>query len=503
MSKRTQSTIQQFNNSTNSLGAVVLAAGRSTRFRSSRSKLLHELGGRSIIQWLLGALRAVDVDPIIVVVAPQADDLRSACGPVHFAVQPESRGTGHAVLAAEEALRGFAGSVLVLNADLPFLTTATLRRVIEAHRSSGGDLTLLSAPVADPFGWGRVIREHGAVRCIVEERDANPEQRAVREVNVGVYCVRAALLFELLHRVTPDNAQGEIYLTDIVGGAAARGIAIGDVTVDVAEVGQINSRGELAAMEKSLRAQINAKWMAEGVTLEDPDTTYIGPDVTIGRDTTIGPNVHLRGRTRVGERCRLDGSAFISESSIGDGAYLRFGVVITESEVGPRCEIGPFANLRPKTRLAENVHIGDFVETKNSVLGRGTKANHLAYLGDTEIGSESNIGAGTITCNYDGFEKQRTVIGDRVQVGSDSTLIAPVRIGDDAYIATATTVRRDVSPGVLVFNPRDQQERPGWVAAFRARKLGGTSRPVPKSAKKPAKTAARKAAVKARKGRAR
>src|SRR5215470_9549257 len=243
--------------------------------------------------------------------------------------------------------------------------------------------------------------------------------------------------------------------------------------VALAEVGQINSRGEPAAMEKTLRTQINAKWMAAGVTLEDPDTAYIGPEVTIGRDTAIGPNVHLRGRTAIGEGCRLDGSAFVSDSTIGDGTHLRFGVVITESQVGARCEIGPFANLRPKTRLADEVHIGDFVETKNAVLGHGTKANHLAYMGDAEIGRDTNVGAGTIICNYDGFVKQRTVIGDRVQVGSDSTLVAPVQIGDDAYVATATTVRRNVTPGALVFNPREQEERPGWVAAFRARKTAG------------------------------
>lgn len=483
------------------IGAVVLAAGRSTRFRSARSKLLHELGGRSIVRWLFGALRAAEVAPVVVVVAPHADDLRAACGPaVRFAVQREPRGTGHAVLAAETALQGFSGSVLLLNADLPLLSPETLRRVIDMHRSGGSQLTLLSATVSDPFGWGRVVRERGAVCRIVEERDASAAERAVREVNVGVYCVRVPLLFELLHRVRPDNAQGEIYLTDIVSGAAAMGIAIGDVPVDVAEVGQINSRGELAAMEKSLRAQINAKWMAAGVTLEDPDTAYIGPEVTIGRDTTIGPNVQLRGRTTIGEHCRLDGSAFVSDARIGDGAHLRFGVVITESAIGAGCQIGPFANLRPKTQLGEKVHIGDFVETKNAVLGRGTKANHLAYLGDVEIGRDSNIGAGTITCNYDGFEKQRTVIGDRVQVGSDSTLVAPVQIGDDAYVATATTVRRDVRPGVLVFNPREQEERPGWVAAFRARKGPKTA---PKQARKSVKKLAKKPIGKAAKKRAR
>ena len=473
------------------IGAVVLAAGRSTRFRSARSKLVHELGGRPIIQWLLAALGEVDAAPVVVVVAPGADDVRTTCGArVRFAVQQQPRGTGDAVLAAEAALRGFHGSVLLLYGDLPLLSGATLRRLVDTHRATASALTLLTAHVADPHGWGRILRARGAVCRIVEERDADDEQRAVREVNVGVYCVRVPALFELLHQVTPNNAQREIYLTDIVAGAAAAGARIADVPVDIAEVGQINSRGELAVMEKSVRTQVNAKWMAAGVTLEDPDTAYIGADVTIGRDTVVGPNVHLRGRTVIGERCRLDGSAFVTDSVIGDGTVVRFGVVITESEIGVDCQIGPFANLRPKTRLGEAVHIGDFVETKNAVLGRGTKANHLAYLGDAEIGRDTNIGAGTITCNYDGFAKHRTVIGERVQVGSDSTLVAPVRIGDDAYIATATTVRRDVpSGGVLVLNPRAQEERSGWVAAFRARQTGAAPAK-PKRAKPPAKRAA-------------
>ena len=226
-------------------------------------------------------------------------------------------------------------------------------------------------------------------------------------------------------------------------------------------------------MEKTLRTQITAKWMAEGVTFEDPDTAYIGADVTIGADTVIGPNVQLRGATTIGNACRLDGSAFIVDSRIGDRTHVRFGVVMTETEIGEGCQIGPFANLRAKTRLGNEVHIGDFVETKNARLGDRTKANHLAYLGDAEIGREVNVGAGTITCNYDGFRKYQTVIGNRVQIGSDTTLVAPIRIGDDAYVATATTVRADVpAGGVLVFNPRAQQERAGWVAKFRARQTG-------------------------------
>jgi bifunctional UDP-N-acetylglucosamine pyrophosphorylase/glucosamine-1-phosphate N-acetyltransferase len=246
--------------------------------------------------------------------------------------------------------------------------------------------------------------------------------------------------------------------------------------VDVREVGQINSRRDLAIMERTLRSEINQKWMAAGVTLEDPDTAYIGPDVTIGADTVIGPNVHLRGATSIGSGCRLDGSAYLTDAKVGDGAHLRFGVVMTEVEVGRECSIGPFAHLRPGTKLGDQVHIGDFVETKNAIIGKGTKANHLAYLGDTEIGRETNIGAGTITCNYDGFRKHRTVIGDRVQVGSDCQLVAPVTVGNDVYVASGTTVRRNAPDGVLVFNAREERQREGWVAARRAHNESSTAR---------------------------
>lgn len=468
------------------IGAVVLAAGRSKRFRSARSKLVHPLAERPIIGWVMRALEAVDVAPVVVVVAPEADEVRATCpADARFVVQREPRGTGDAVLAAEPALQDFDGSLILLYGDLPRLRAETLQRLIGAHRAAGSALSLLTATVADPQGWGRIIRSQGMVSAIVEQRDCTPAQDAVCEVNVGVYCARAPLLFRLLSSATADNAQGEIYLTDIVTRAVEAGVAVTDVPVDAAEVAQINARGELATMEKVLRAEINARWMEAGVTLQDPDTAYIGPEVSIGPDTVIGPNVHLRGRTVIGSACRFDGTAFITDTVIGDQVHLRFGVVITEATLGARCEIGPFANLRPKTVLADGVKIGNFVETKNSALGHGTKANHLAYLGDADIGAESNIGAGTITCNYDGFEKHRTVVGARVQVGSDSTLVAPVRIGDDAYVATATTVRTNVSAGALVFNPREQEERPGWVAKFRARKTGGkTKAPAARRVKK-------------------
>jgi len=458
----------------------VLAAGQSKRFRSAHSKLVHPLGGRPILEWVLRNLRAIGAEPIVVVVGRRAEEVGRTCGPgVTLAVQSEPRGTGHAVLAARAALASFRGSLLVLNGDLPLLGAETMRRLVAAHAASGGPLTMLTARLAQPRGWGRILRRGGAVTAIVEERDATQAQRAGQEVNVGVYCVDASVLFPMLERVTPDNAQGEIYLTDIVARAVLAGVRIGDVAADADEVGQINDRGELAAMEKALRARINAKWMQAGVTFEDPDTAYVGPEVEIGRDTVIGPNVHLRGRTAIGEGCRLDGSAFLTDSIVGDRTHVRFGVVMTEAEVGPDCQVGPFAHLRPGTRLAREVHIGDFVETKNTSLGCGTKANHLAYLGDADIGSEVNIGAGTITCNYDGFRKSRTVIGDRVQVGSDTQLVAPVKLGHDAYVASGTTVRREVPAGALVFNPRGEEHRAGWVEARRASQ-GVPRGPVPR-----------------------
>jgi bifunctional UDP-N-acetylglucosamine pyrophosphorylase/glucosamine-1-phosphate N-acetyltransferase len=478
------------------LGAILLAAGRSTRFRSASSKLLHPLAGKPLLHWPLAALRETGAAPIVVVVGAEADAVKACCGDgVTFAEQAEPRGTGHAVRCARAALASFDGDVLVLNADLPLLRAETLQRVVAAHRVREAAVTLATATLADPRGFGRILRGGGAVTGIVEERDATPPQRAVREVNVGIYCAQAPRLFELLAAVRPDNAQGEIYLTDVVAGALARGWPVADVPVPAEETAQVNSRGELAAMERVLRDRINAAWMEAGVTLLDPTTTYIEPDVTIGRDTVIGPNVQLRGRTRLGEGCRLDGTALLTDAVIGDRVHVRLGVVVAEAEISRDCALGPFANLRPGTRLAEAVHIGDFVETKNAVIGAGTKANHLAYLGDTTIGRDTNIGAGTITCNYDGFRKHHTVIGDRVQVGSDSQLVAPVALGDDVYVATGTTVRADVPAGALVYNPKPQQEQRGWVAARRAREAGPVRRrPAPKKPRAKRATKKRSAA---------
>jgi len=457
------------------VGAIVLAAGLGTRMNSALPKVVHPLGGRPLIAYPLSALRRIGVDPIVVVVGYAAERVRAACAPygVRFADQREQKGTGHAARAAREALGEFSGDLLLVYGDLPFLRAETFERLVAAHRAAGAAVSLLTESVADPSGFGRIRRNaEGNVIGIVEDRDCSEAERAIREINVGLYCVQAGFLFGALDRLQPTNVQRELYLTDIIGIAHRDGLRIGAAAATAGEGRQVSSRADLAARERELRHEINGRWLAAGVTLEDPATTYIGPEVDIGPDTVIGPNVLLRGPTRIGKDCRLDGSALITDATIGDRVHVKFGVVITEAVLADDVQVGPFAQLRPGTRLGPRVHVGDFVETKNAVLAAGAKAMHLAYLGDAEIGEDTNIGAGTITCNYDGFRKHRTVIGKRVQVGTDSQLIAPVSVGDDAYVATGTTVRKDVPPGALVFNPKPQMERPGWVAARRAREAG-------------------------------
>ncbi len=458
------------------------------RFASARSKLLHSFAGKPLIHWPLDALRSVGAKPIVAVVSPDSGELRAACGrDVVFGVQREQRGTGHAVLAARRHLADHRGAVLVMAGDLPLLKPQSMRRLVRAHKEAGDGIALLTAQADDPQGWGRIVRKGRRINAIVEQRDANAEQRAIQEVNVGVYCLRAPLLFDLLRKVKPDNAQNEIYLTDIVELALNRGLPVKSVAVDASEVGQINNRRELAQLEAVYRQQINERWMAAGVTLEDPATTYIGPGVRIGNDSVIGPNVHLRGDTKLGPGCQVDGSSYITDSQIGADVHLRFGVVLSAARIGKGCAIGPFAHLRPGTRLAAGVHIGDFVETKNAFFASGSKANHLAYIGDAEIGRETNVGAGTITCNYDGYDKHRTIVGDRVMIGSDTQLVAPVRVGDDVYVASGSTVRRDVPAGTLVYNPRPQSETEGWVADWR-----DSHPPKKKSKSKPGRKSARR-----------
>jgi bifunctional UDP-N-acetylglucosamine pyrophosphorylase/glucosamine-1-phosphate N-acetyltransferase len=462
---------------------MILAAGLGTRMKSARAKVLHCLGGRPLIRHVLDAVRALAPERLVVVVGHQAREVEAACAPVNghgdsalrFVLQAEQRGTGHAVRCAAPALDGFSGDVLIVYGDTPALRAETLAALVAGHQRARATVSLLTACFQDPTGYGRILRdESGAIARIVEERDATPTERRVREINPGIYCVAADFLRTAVGALATNNAQGEYYLTDIVSMARAGGHATWTNPVDdAAEVSGINTRAELAGMEAKAREAAVQQWMAAGVTFEDPATAYIGADVRIGRDTVIGPNTTLRGATVIGEGCRIDGSAYLNGARLGDRVHLKFGTVITDSTVGDDAEIGPFAHLRPGTALAEGVHIGNFVETKKAVVGRRTKANHLSYLGDVTIGEATNVGAGTITCNYDGFRKHPTVIGDRVQIGSDTQLVAPVRVGSDAYVGAGTTVTQDVDAGALVVSRVPQRQVAGWVAQRRLREQQG------------------------------
>ncbi len=484
-----------------SLGAIVLAAGLGTRMRSARAKVLHELGGMPLLHYPLAAVGALGAERVVVVVGHQAEEARAAAEAsgvrgIRPVLQAEQRGTGHAARCALPALVGFTGDVLILYGDAPLVRPTTLRRLVETHRAGGADLTLLTVRCADPTGYGRIVREaDGRVRGIVEERDATAAERAITEINPGFYCVRAELLRPLLAALRDDNAQREYYLTDIVGLAAAGGHTVLTVEAERAdEVAGINSRVELARMEAKLRAQTVERLMAEGVTFEDPETAYVGPEVEIGADTVIGPNVTLRGRTRIGRGCRLDGTSWLVDATLADGVRLLFGCWVEKAEIGPDALVGPFARLREGTRLAERVHIGNFVETKKAVIGAGTKANHLTYLGDCEVGPDSNVGAGTITCNYDGFRKHQTRIGARVQIGSDTQLVAPVTVADDAYVGAGTTVTRDVPAGALAVSRTPVKLVEGWVKRFRARNgapASGAATPEPRRRRRPEAPAAK------------
>jgi bifunctional UDP-N-acetylglucosamine pyrophosphorylase/glucosamine-1-phosphate N-acetyltransferase len=453
------------------LGVIVLAAGQGTRMKSGLPKVLHHLAGQPLYLHVLETARRLAPTAIAIVVGHGAELVRNVYrgDDVTWLTQRQQLGTGHAVLCAKETFQNFSGDVLILSGDVPRVRERTLRSMLDRHRSSGATLTLLTVCLEAPAGYGRILRNgRREIAGIVEEKDASEEQKGIQEVNAGVYVASAPFLFTALAGVNNRNRQGEYYLPDIVAIGLKQNQKVQTVEVqDAIEVMGVNTREELALMEKELREEINRRHMLAGVTLIDPQTTYIEPGVTIGKDTVIGPNTHLRGKSVIGERCKIDGSAYLIDTELGNEVHLRFSVVATSCHIESGAIIGPFAHLRPGTALGPNVHIGNFVETKEAKLGAGTKANHLTYLGDVTVGRDTNIGAGTITCNYDGFQKYPTRIGDRVQVGSDSTLIAPVSLGDDVYVATATTIRHDVPAGALVYNDRQERVREGWTEAKR------------------------------------
>jgi bifunctional UDP-N-acetylglucosamine pyrophosphorylase / glucosamine-1-phosphate N-acetyltransferase len=454
------------------LHIVVLAAGKGTRMKSALPKVLHRVGGEPMIAHVLRVADPLRPSTITIVVGHMANAVKSALAwhpDVRFVVQEPQLGTGHALLQAESELRGRSGTLVLLSGDVPLLRPATLRRLVDAHRAAGAAATVVTADIANPFGYGRIVRSGGQMVSIVEERDATDAQRAIREINSGVYAFDLPPLFDALRGLATENTQGEYYLPDLVAVYRARGLPVEAVVVqDADEIRGINSRRDLAEVSAVVRQQKNDALMAAGVTIEDPATTYIGQDVEVGADTIIHPGVHLEGRTRVGGGCELHSGVRIVDSSLGDGVTVLNFCVILHSRISDGARIGPFAHLRPESDVGRDAHIGNFVELKKTTLGAGSKANHLAYLGDATIGERVNVGAGTITCNYDGEAKHQTTIEDGAFIGSDSQLVAPVRVGRGAYVAAGSSITQDVPAGALGIARGRQTNVEDWVARKKA-----------------------------------
>ncbi len=445
--------------------AVILAAGKGTRMRSDLAKVLHPLLGRPLLWYPLEACRRAGVERLVVVVGHQAEAVRRAAGApdVAFALQAEQNGTGHAVLCARPALADYRGTALILCGDVPLIRPETLRRLVEAHRSAGALVTVLTMELPDPAGYGRIVRDgDGHLVRIVEEADASDEERAICEVNSGTYAVELPWLWGALERLRPDNRQAEIYLTDAVEAAVGEERALALQVADAEEVLGVNSRVHLAQAAAVLRERVNRAWMEAGVTLEDPASTWIEPGVELEPDVTIGPGVRLAGHTRVASGSRIDTGCVLTDTVVGPGCHLKPYCVADGARLEAGAQAGPFAHLRPGAVVGPEARVGNFVEMKKAVLGRGSKANHLTYLGDATVGEGVNIGAGTITCNYDGRNKHPTVIRDGAFIGSNTSLVAPVTVGAGATVGAGSTITKDVPDGALGVARGRQRNIPGW-----------------------------------------
>ncbi len=460
--------------------AIVLAAGKGTRMKSVRAKVLHPICGRPMLYYPLRLLKELGAKKTVVVVGYGADEVKGAFkdsrkwGKLKFCIQSPQLGTGHALMCASKELKGFTGGdVLILSGDVPLITRQTIKALMKIHRRQGTEggrkalpvLSLISTLVDDPTGYGRVIRDaDGRVERIVEDRDLEASERAINEVNAGIYLVNSAFLFANLKRLTRKNVQGEYYLPDLVALATDQGKRVSALThFDPEEVMGVNNRQELAKAASIMRRNINTELMLGGVTIIDPEATYIDYGVRVGRDTTIHPNVHLLGSTVMGKGSTVEEGSRIADSTLGDGTVVKSFSVIESSKIGKGVSIGPFARLRPENTIGDGARVGNFVEVKKTRIGKGTKANHLTYLGDSVIGSDVNIGAGTITCNYDGIRKYITRIGDGAFIGSDSQLIAPLTVGKDAYIGSGSTITKDVPAGALALSRPAQKILKDWV----------------------------------------
>lgn len=450
--------------------AVVLAAGAGTRMKSARPKVVHDLAGLPLLQWVLDAVYPLGLDEVMAVVGHRADEVVDLLPQSVIARhQDEQLGTGHALKTGLAGTEIAGCAILVLPGDMPLLSGSTISQLLEAHDDSGAAATVLTAETENS-DFGRILRnERGDLVGIVELRDADPDQAALTEVNGGVYVFDGNLLGAALDRLTPDNVQGEYYLTDVIGILVEEGHAVGTVVTDPVELTGVNSHQQLAVAANLVRRRINDKWMSEGVWMQDPERVYIEARVKLAPGVRIYPDVHLEGTTRVGEDTVLGPDVYALNTRIGAGSRLWYSVM-RDSTVGDGAEVGPYASLRPGTLLEARSKLGTFVETKNTRLGEGAKVPHLAYMGDADIGARANVGAGSITCNYDGVSKHPTTIGERAFIGSDTMLVAPVTVGDDAVTGAGSVITRDVSPGALAVERAEQKEIGDYAARLEARK---------------------------------
>ena len=448
--------------------AIVLAAGAGTRMKSKKPKVAHEVLGRPLVRWVVDAARQAGADRVVTVVGHGRDAVEPLVQDTDVVVQATQRGTADAVLSCKDALAGFEGSVVVLSGDCPLITADTIAALSRVREEQGAAVVVLTMDMDDPFGYGRIVRDpSGEVERIVEQKDATPEEAALTECNSGFYCFDAQALFEALAQVNSNNAQGEFYLTDVLAICRAAGRPVVALRADdPAECLGVNSRAQLAQATKVMQRRINAAHLAAGVTLTDPDTVWIGPDVAIERDVELLPQVMLMGATSIGEDSVIGPNTRLTDTREGRGCVIDETIAV-EAVIDDGATCGPRAYLRPGAHLCEGAKAGTHVEIKKSTVGKGSKVPHLSYVGDATIGENVNLGAGTITCNYDGARKWPTVIGDDVFVGSSTMLVAPVTIGDDAVIGAGSVITEDVSAGALGLGRARQTEKPGWVEAHR------------------------------------
>lgn len=445
------------------LKTLILAAGKGTRMKSDLPKVIHKVNGIPMISKIIEVLEGLKPEENILILGHKKEEVLKVVGEdCDYVLQTEQLGTGHAVIQAREKLANYDGDVMVLCGDTPLLRESTLQALYEYHKNSGAVTTILTSIYENPFGYGRIVKENGLVKAIVEEKEATAEIKAIKEVNAGVYCFNSKELFKALDKINNNNEKGEYYLTDVIGIQVAEEKKVQSfILEDNMEILGVNSKVELAQATKILKERKNRQLMEDGVILVDPDNTYVEDSVKVGKDTTLYPGVFLQGKTVIGENCEIIGNTRIVDSTLGDNIRIESSVV-EESILEKGVTMGPFAHLRPKSHLKEKVHIGNFVEVKKSTLEKGVKAGHLTYLGDAQVGENTNIGAGTITCNYDGVNKFKTTIGKGAFIGSDSMLVAPVNIGDNALVGAGSVITKDVPENSLAVSRSKQIIKTDW-----------------------------------------